>query len=180
MKFTVLEEAILFATKAHKGQFRDGPNPLPYIAHPIEVLNLVSNVGNLNSPTVRCAAILHDVLEHTETSRTELRKAFDRCIVDLVEQLTREEPKPKLAKSLSKQDLAELRSNMMLEEIKEMTSDAKAIKLADRLSNIKEAKRTRTGKALDQYRILTARILNVIEPSINPALYEALQLENGN
>ena len=37
----MLDEAILFATKAHEGQVRKGTTR-PYIIHPLEVGNLIS------------------------------------------------------------------------------------------------------------------------------------------
>jgi hypothetical protein len=56
------------ATEAHKGQFRKYPsdNSVPYIVHPIAVAEM------LDEPRLKCTALLHDVLEDTEITGTEL------------------------------------------------------------------------------------------------------------
>ena len=67
-EFNLFVKAINYATEKHAGQFRlDGK---PYITHPLEV---ASSVDDYRSKTV---AILHDVLEDTNTTYEELNKEF--------------------------------------------------------------------------------------------------------
>ena len=61
-----LEQAIALAAQQHAGQV-DKANA-PYILHPLRVM--------LNVPTIehKIVAVLHDVLEDTETNTEDLRK----------------------------------------------------------------------------------------------------------
>jgi (p)ppGpp synthase/HD superfamily hydrolase len=61
-----LENAIIFATEAHRGQVdRSGS---PYILHPLRLMCLQQN------DTERIIAILHDVVEDTNYTLNDLRK----------------------------------------------------------------------------------------------------------
>ncbi|GGG59654.1 HD domain-containing protein [Epilithonimonas arachidiradicis] len=65
----VLNTVLDFARKAHGGQMRKY-SPDPYIVHPIRVMEICKQfTGNLS---VLSAALLHDVLEDTEYTATEL------------------------------------------------------------------------------------------------------------
>jgi len=77
-----LEQAIALATQQHAGQV-DKANA-PYILHPLRVM--------LNVPTIehKIVAVLHDVLEDTETSTEDLRKlGFQQQIIDAILALTK-------------------------------------------------------------------------------------------
>jgi (p)ppGpp synthase/HD superfamily hydrolase len=77
-----LEQAIALAAQQHAGQV-DKANA-PYILHPLRVM--------LNVPTIehKIVAVLHDVLEDTETSTEDLRKlGFQQQIIDAVLALTK-------------------------------------------------------------------------------------------
>lgn len=79
-----LEEAILIATRAHRGQKDRGG--VPYILHPLRVM------GKVNGTAERIAAVLHDVVEDTSVTLDDLRKAgFSEEIVEAVDALTRRE-----------------------------------------------------------------------------------------
>jgi (p)ppGpp synthase/HD superfamily hydrolase len=82
---TKLEQAILFATKAHEGQ-KDYKG-LPYILHPLRVMNRVRRAGG--DETAMIVALLHDVLEDTDTRRGSIRAAFGDVVTDSVVALTR-------------------------------------------------------------------------------------------
>ena len=67
MQVPSLEDAIILAAKAHKGQLdRAGQ---PYILHPLRVML------RLPDESARIAAILHDVVEDTATTMEDLRAA---------------------------------------------------------------------------------------------------------
>ena len=78
---TLLDHAIIFATKAHSGTTRKGTN-VPYIVHPIEAAAIVSAMTD--DEEVIAAAVLHDVIEDTEATREDLLARFGRRITDLV------------------------------------------------------------------------------------------------
>lgn len=63
----ILEIAIRIAQDAHLGQSDKAGHP--YIAHPIRVMN------NVNSIEEKIVAILHDVIEDTNVTTDDLRKA---------------------------------------------------------------------------------------------------------
>ena len=78
---TLLDSAIIFATKAHSGMMRKGTN-VPYIVHPIEAAAIVSTMTD--DEEVIAAAVLHDVLEDTEATEQDLLAHFGRRITELV------------------------------------------------------------------------------------------------
>ena len=74
----------LIATEAHKGQLRRGGEP--YIEHPIRVAMMMGN------DTMKCVAVLHDVLEDTnETADSLLGKGVSVPIVHAVMCLTKKD-----------------------------------------------------------------------------------------
>lgn len=80
-----LEETIIFATIAHRGQADKAGQP--YILHPLRVMN---NLG-LNAPLEhQMAALLHDVMEDCGVTRELLEKqGFSEEVIVAVEHLTK-------------------------------------------------------------------------------------------
>jgi guanosine-3',5'-bis(diphosphate) 3'-pyrophosphohydrolase len=82
-----------FATKAHQGQLRKYTHD-PYIVHPIRVATMVKSNGG--SEAMILAALLHDVLEDTKVTQSELHtfllerlpKKLANKTIDLVVDLT--------------------------------------------------------------------------------------------
>ena len=166
-----LHRALKFAVKAHKKQDRDGDNPLPYVTHPIEVLNLVRYEAGVVDPDVLCAAVLHDVVEETDHDLDEIEDRFGSRVADLVRQLTREEPDEETRK-LPEEELWRIRNAMMMSEIDRMTDEAKLIKLADRYANLENAFKTKSGARLDRYVGQSAQILEHIDRSVCVVLWD--------
>ena len=65
----VLERVKAFAEEAHGDQTRKY-SPDPYIVHPMRVMGICRQ--HTGATSVLCAAILHDVLEDTPTTREML------------------------------------------------------------------------------------------------------------
>lgn len=172
-----LDAAIRFAAERHEGQWRDGEFPLPYITHPVEVLLNLRNVGQVTDEDMLVAAVLHDLQEETPTTNEEICSIFGNKAAILVSELTRVEPLEIEIASLRKEQIFELRTQYLLQGIEEMSIEAKAIKLADRLSNLREAKRTRSEGRVERYKVQTKRILKFIPESVNPALWRAVRAE---
>ena len=110
--------AIIYAAKKHDGQTRK--NKTPYIYHPIRIADQVKNNGC--SETVQITAILHDILEDTNTEKSELTALFGEEIANAVDLLTR---KPGIQEEV-------YISNILTNEI------ATAVKEADKIDNILE------------------------------------------
>ncbi len=169
--FPKLHKALKFAVKSHLNQDRDGEASLPYVTHPIDVLGLVRRVGGVVDEDVLCAAVLHDVLEETSVTSSELSERFGSRVAALVQMLTREEPD---ASGLSKEELFDLRHKAMMQEIGRMDNDAQTIKLADRISNLTEALEVRTGKKLVRYIWQSEQIRDAIPSQVCIPLWELL------
>jgi GTP pyrophosphokinase len=80
-----LLDALEFATDAHVSQFRKSGEP--YIIHPILVSCIVATITNDEAMSI--AALLHDVVEDTETSIKDIEKYFGHDVANLVEGLTK-------------------------------------------------------------------------------------------
>ncbi len=80
-----LELAFEKADKAHAGQLRKSGDP--YITHPVAVAGILMDLG-LDSATI-CAALLHDTVEDTAYSLSELRSDFGDEIAGLVDGVTK-------------------------------------------------------------------------------------------
>ena len=68
-KGELLSKAILIATNAHAGQFDKGG--MPYILHPLRVMSYLKE----DDEELQCIAVLHDVVEDTKTTWTDLFEA---------------------------------------------------------------------------------------------------------
>lgn len=127
-QIALVEEAYAVANEAHAGQTRSSGDP--YITHPISVAHIVLDM-QLDYQSVM-AALLHDVLEDTKTSRDDLVARFGDEIAIIVDGLS----KLNYLEFKSKEEAqAESFRKMLLA----MVSDIRVIliKLADRLHNMR-------------------------------------------
>ena len=125
----MIEKAKAVACMKHKGLTRaDGRE---YVVHPFDVYNILSEIyDESNRQNVLCASLLHDTLEDTNTSIVELQSLFNEEVASLVVEVTN------ATYAIHTFGKAEYLSNKMIN----MTDSALAIKLADRLSNIRDLK----------------------------------------
>ena len=85
-KLTQIKAAIEFAKEKHLNHFRKNADKTPYIFHP---LNMVDMLMKIKAPhDAICAAVLHDTIEDTDTTESELRVAFGHSITDIVLELS--------------------------------------------------------------------------------------------
>ena len=151
-----LRKAYVFAGQAHKGQVRRSGEP--YLSHPLEVTDFLADM-RLDKTTL-VAALLHDVLEDTDTTVAAIRESFGREVAGLVEGVTKisrvqeVSPEVRRAETLRKIILA-------------MTDDIRIIfiKLADRIHNLKtlrfldeERQRQIARETLDIYAPIANRL----------------------
>ncbi len=76
-----IQHAYQFSAKAHEGQKRASGEP--YIHHPLEVAKILGDM-HMDHQTIM-AAILHDVIEDTDTAKDEIRRRFGKGVAELVD-----------------------------------------------------------------------------------------------
>lgn len=123
----MLTQAISFAAKKHTTQKRKGKNGEPYINHPIEVLNLLTTIGKVKNFNILIAAVLHDPIEDTNTTKEEITELFGAEVCKMVLELTDDKSLPKAE-----------RKQLQIEHAPKVSSGAKQIKLCDKISNIRD------------------------------------------
>jgi len=168
----LVAKALEFCVDAHRGQFRDGEAAVPYACHPVEVMLTLRHFGGVTDETILTAALLHDTVEDTETTLDDIRREFGDGVAALVDAVTRVEPER--PEGMSKEDFWLLRTGLLLEEIERMPHGARLIKLSDRLSNISESEKTRSGNKLGRYRRQTVWILQTIPRDTHSGLWDAI------
>jgi guanosine-3',5'-bis(diphosphate) 3'-pyrophosphohydrolase len=120
-------KALAFAADKHKNQRRKDEAASPYINHPISLTNILVNEGEVNDINILVGAILHDTVEDTETSKEELQKEFGEKIASIVMEVTDDKSLPK-----------EERKIKQIEHSAHISDEAKHIKLADKISNLRD------------------------------------------
>jgi guanosine-3',5'-bis(diphosphate) 3'-pyrophosphohydrolase len=120
-----LLHAASFAAKKHRYQKRKGDDAEPYVNHPLEVANLLANVGQIDDYDILIAAVLHDTVEDTETTREELTELFGEKVCGYVLEVTDDKSLPKAE-----------RKQRQVEHAPHLSTGAKQIKLGDKISNI--------------------------------------------
>jgi GTP diphosphokinase / guanosine-3',5'-bis(diphosphate) 3'-diphosphatase len=65
-------EAAIFAACKHQGHIRKDELASPYITHPLTVAREIYATGKVDDQPILVAAILHDTLEDTKTTKDEL------------------------------------------------------------------------------------------------------------
>ena len=85
----LVRTALAKARDAHAGQVRNGSGGMPYVEHPIAVAARLEEQGYRDE--VLAAALLHDVIEDSETTLGELRELFGEEVAGMVGALTDDE-----------------------------------------------------------------------------------------
>ena len=120
----LLEIAINFASAAHSGQKRKYSG-IPYITHPIAVMEIVSTVEHDENMLI--AAVLHDVVEDTKRTLNDIKYYFGDDVAELVGHLT-DVSKPEDGKR-------SIRKEIDAVHLSKACGRAKTIKLADLVHN---------------------------------------------
>lgn len=126
----VLEEAVVFATDAHKGQRRKLVNT-PYILHPLEVAAIIATMtDDLES---MAAGVLHDTIEDCNVDPHEIKEKFGARVSALVQSETEDKLSDRPPADTWQERKEE--SLLMLKHTK--NRDVKILWLADKLSNMR-------------------------------------------
>lgn len=125
----LFDKAICFAVKMHSGAVRKGTET-PYIVHPMEAAAIVATMTN--DPEVLAAAVLHDTVEDTEASITDIRREFGEGVARLV--AAESENK---REDVAAEDTWKVRKQETLDHLAHASREEKMITLGDKLSNIR-------------------------------------------
>lgn len=85
----LVHAALEKARAAHQGQVRNGSGGMPYVEHPITVAARLDEHGY--GDEVLAAALLHDVVEDSETTLEEVREQFGDEVAGMVGALSDDE-----------------------------------------------------------------------------------------
>lgn len=168
----VIRRAFEFAKNIHNGQKRDSGEE--YIFHPLQSAKILADL-NLDYETIS-AAMLHDVLEDSDTSPEDIEKEFGANITFLVKAVT----KLKNVSYSGEKVYIENFHKMILATAKDLR--VVLIKLADRLHNLetieffKGDKERVARESLEVYAPLASRlgmgeIKGIIEDLAFPYIY---------
>jgi GTP pyrophosphokinase len=151
----ILEDAIVFISEAHSGQYRK--SGMPYTEHPYEVAKILSDLKQDQATVL--AGLLHDVVEDTPHTLSEISERFGddtAFMVDAVTKITAAQQESKTARK------AETYKKL----ISAMAKDPRVImiKIADRIHNMRtmqymkpEKRKAIAQETLDIYVPLTHR-----------------------
>ena len=126
----LLLKALAFAAHKHRDQRRKDRAASPYINHPIALASVLVREGRVDEIPVLCAALLHDTIEDTSTTRKELKRSFGARITRIVAEVTDDKRLPKAT-----------RKRLQVEHASRISREAKLVKLADKICNVRDVLR---------------------------------------
>ncbi|HCA27340.1 MAG TPA: guanosine-3',5'-bis(diphosphate) 3'-pyrophosphohydrolase [Betaproteobacteria bacterium] len=149
-----VEAAYAFSKAAHEGQLRVSGEP--YVSHPLAVATILAE-WRLDAPALM-AAMLHDVVEDTATTKQDIAEKFGKAVADLVDGVS------KLDK-IAFQTEAHAQGENFRKMLLAMARDVRVIliKLADRLHNM----RTISVIAPEKRRRIARETLDIYAPIAN-------------
>ncbi|MEM8638873.1 MAG: bifunctional (p)ppGpp synthetase/guanosine-3',5'-bis(diphosphate) 3'-pyrophosphohydrolase [Cyanobacteria bacterium P01_G01_bin.54] len=129
--------AFNFAYALHQGQYRKSGEP--YIAHPVAVASLLRDLGG--DDDMVAAGFLHDVVEDTDVTCTEIEELFGQEVRQLVEGVTK-------LSSFNFASKTERQAENFRRMFMAMAKDIRVIivKLADRLHNMRTLEHLKSEK----------------------------------
>ncbi len=117
---TLIDTALQLAIEAHKGQKRH--EGTPYITHPVAVALMIARHGFDDNVVV--AALVHDVLEDTKVTESEMRLKLGDAVADIVAAVSYDHSLP----------WREQRERY-IESVRQAGEGAMAVSVADKIHN---------------------------------------------
>ncbi|HHB80388.1 MAG TPA: bifunctional (p)ppGpp synthetase/guanosine-3',5'-bis(diphosphate) 3'-pyrophosphohydrolase, partial [Aliiroseovarius sp.] len=139
----LIRSAYAYGARMHEGQFRHSGEP--YFTHPLEVAHILAGM-RLDDATI-VTALLHDTIEDTKSTFTEVEQTFGREIAELVDGVTKL-TNLQLSSTESKQ--AENFRKLFFAISRDMR--VILVKLADRLHNMRTIRAMRPEKQAQKAR----------------------------
>lgn len=122
---SLTRSARAFAARCHARQRRESDGA-PFIEHPLEVARLLRDAGC--SDVVVGAGLLHDVVEDTDVSVTELAARFGAAVADLVHAVS----------DRACVESYRLRKQVLREQVRDPGVEAGLVFAADKISKVRE------------------------------------------
>src|SRR4051812_6810780 len=159
-----IEEAYEVARAAHSGQYRQSGEP--YITHPLAVAKILAE-WHLDAQAL-IAALLHDVVEDTPTTKSEIAKKFGKAVAELVDGVSKIE-------RIEFETLQHAQAENFRKMLLAMARDVRVIliKLADRLHNM----RTLDAVPVEKQERIARETLDIYAPIANRLGLNALYFE---
>jgi GTP diphosphokinase / guanosine-3',5'-bis(diphosphate) 3'-diphosphatase len=152
----LLNRAYVYAMKAHGEQKR--ASGAPYFSHPLEVAGILTDL-KLDDATI-AAALLHDTIEDTATTRAEIDQMFGTDIGRLVEGLTKLKKLDLVSKEAKQAENLRRLLLAIADDVRVLL-----VKLADRLHNMRtlahlppETRKRTAEETVDIYAPLAGRM----------------------
>src|SRR5436305_4781650 len=114
------------AARWHVHQRRKGSAQEPYINHLLEVASLVTDATGGSDPNLVIAALLHDAVEDQGVASETIANDFGQHVADIVMEVTDDKSLPK-----------DVRKSKQVESAPKKSHQAKLLKLADKISNVR-------------------------------------------
>jgi GTP pyrophosphokinase/guanosine-3',5'-bis(diphosphate) 3'-pyrophosphohydrolase len=139
----LIRQAYAYGTKMHEGQFRKSGEP--YFTHPVAVAAILTE-QHLDDATI-ITALLHDTIEDTKSTYSEVERLFGHEVAELVDGVTK---LTNLQLSSTHSQQAENFRKLFMA----MSKDLRVIlvKLADRLHNMRTIKSMKVEKQAQKAR----------------------------
>lgn len=125
--WALIFRALAFSARKHQHQRRKNEDATPYINHLIAVGHILTDIGAVYDAPTLVAAILHDTLEDTDTTVTELEMEFGSQVRAIVEEVTDDKRLPK-----------QQRKQLQIERAGQASLEARCVKLADKIANLQD------------------------------------------
>lgn len=167
------QKAWNFASKAHNKQLVPGTN-IPYINHlgnvAMEAMAAIAHNGEIENPDllVLCA-LLHDSIEDTNCSYTEIKREFGTNVADGILALSKNKKLPSKIEQM----------NDSLARIQLQPKEVWMVKLSDRITNLQPPPSHWDKAKIKKYQDEATFILETLGPA-NPFLANRLQLKISN
>lgn len=147
----LVKSAELFAKNKHSGQFKlDGITP--YSKHLDDVVNRLKSLGVIDKQLL-CAGWLHDTIDNTDTTFDDLYEQFESEITVIVSSLSKDMTLPR-----------KKREQAYVIQLKEISFNAKLLKLCDISANLSDLKNYEASKSKKLRQVKQKRhYLNIIK-----------------
>ncbi len=167
-----VKKAFDLTAKAHKGQKRD--EGIPYLIHPVRLVNTLVEEFDEKDADILIAALLHDVVEDSDTTQEEISEQFGQRAGGFVEKLTR--PRGEETEESKKRDKLIKHKKIMKAE-----DEVRFIKAVDLLDNLRsmfyrDDRGVRYKRHIHEAETMTLELAKSVNENISNKVRELLKV----